>query len=83
MAYFQHGNARIYYEDVGKGEPIISNHGLSEDCNYWSETGVTAKLAERYRVISIDMRAHGRTVVEGEPYGFDARYHVCRLRCPG
>jgi pimeloyl-ACP methyl ester carboxylesterase len=72
MAYFQNGNARIYYEDVGAGEPIISNHGLSEDCNYWSETGVTGKLAERYRVISIDMRAHGRTVVEGEPYGYDA-----------
>jgi pimeloyl-ACP methyl ester carboxylesterase len=72
MAYFQNGNARIYYEDVGTGEPIISNHGLSEDCNYWSETGVTARLAERYRVISIDMRAHGRTVVEGEPHGYDA-----------
>jgi len=72
MPYFQHGNARIYYEDVGKGEPLISNHGLSEDGDYWGETGITAKLAERYRVISMDMRAHGRTVVEGEPYGFDA-----------
>jgi pimeloyl-ACP methyl ester carboxylesterase len=72
MPYFKHGNARIYYEDVGRGEPIISNHGLSEDCNYWSDTGVTARLAERYRVISTDMRAHGRTVVEGEPYGYDA-----------
>jgi len=72
MAYFQQGNAQIYYEDVGSGEPIISNHGLSEDCNYWSETGVTARLAQRYRVISMDMRAHGRTVVEGEPNGYDA-----------
>jgi pimeloyl-ACP methyl ester carboxylesterase len=42
-----------------------------EDCGYWSETGVTAKLAERYRVISMDMRGHGRTVVDGEPYGYD------------
>lgn len=72
MAFFQHGNARLYYEDVGQGEPIISNHGLSEDANYWSETGVTAALAERYRVISTDMRAHGRTVVEDEPKGYDA-----------
>lgn len=72
MAYFQHGNARIYYEDVGKGEPIITNHGLAEDTSYWSETGVTTKLAERYRVISIDMRGHGRTVLEAEPYGYDA-----------
>lgn len=72
MAFFKRDNARIYYEDVGQGEPIIANHGLSEDCNYWSESGITSKLANRYRVVSMDMRAHGRTVVEGEPFGYDA-----------
>jgi 3-oxoadipate enol-lactonase len=71
MAYCQSGNASIYYEDVGKGEPIFTNHGLSEDTTYWSEPGVTADLAQHYRVISIDMRGHGRTVIEGEPKGFD------------
>jgi len=71
MSFFQNGNARIYYEDVGEGEPIFTNHGVAEDTTYWSEPGVTADLAEKYRVISIDMRAHGRTVVEGEPRGFD------------
>jgi len=73
MAYFRNGNAWIYYEDVGQGEPIIANHGLSEDTGYWSEPGVTAALAERYRVISIDMRGHGRTVIEGEPKGYDEK----------
>ena len=71
MPFFERGHVRIYYEDVGKGEPIITNHGLMEDCGYWSETGITARLAERYRVISMDMRGHGRTVVNGQPYGFD------------
>jgi pimeloyl-ACP methyl ester carboxylesterase len=71
MSFFEHNNARIYYEDVGAGEPIIANHGLSEDTTYWSEPGVTASLAEYYRVISIDMRGHGRTVVEGQPKGYD------------
>lgn len=71
MAFFQSGNARTYYEQLGTGEPIIANHGLSEDVGYWSETGVEAKLAERYRLISMDMRGHGRTVVEGEPHGYD------------
>ena len=71
MAYFQSGNARIYYEDVGEGDPIITNHGLSEDTTYWSEPGVTAALAEKYRVISIDMRGHGRSVAEDEPKGYD------------
>lgn len=72
MPYFQNENLKLYYEDVGKGEPIIANHGLYEDVTYWSETGVTAKLAEKFRMISIDMRAHGRTIVDGEPYGYDA-----------
>lgn len=71
MAYFENSNARIYYEDVGAGEPIIVNHGLSEDTGYWSETGITAALAEQYQVISIDMRGHGRTIVEGEVKGYD------------
>jgi 3-oxoadipate enol-lactonase len=72
MAYFQHGNLKMYYEDVGVGEPIIANHGLSEDTGYWNDTGVTSKLAERYRFIPYEMRGHGRTIVEGEPYGYDA-----------
>ncbi|MFW9866268.1 MAG: alpha/beta fold hydrolase [Candidatus Thorarchaeota archaeon] len=72
MPYFERENIRIYYEDVGEGEAIISNHGLMEDGTYWSETGVTQKLAENYRVISMDMRGHGRTVVKSESFGYDA-----------
>ncbi|KKL46976.1 hypothetical protein LCGC14_2340160, partial [marine sediment metagenome] len=44
MPFFDNKNVRLYYEDVGEGEPIISNHGLSEDGNYWSDTGVTEEL---------------------------------------
>ena len=72
MPFFKRDNIKIYYEDVGNGEPIIANHGLSENTIYWSESGVTEKITEKYRMISMDMRGHGRTVVEGEPYGYDA-----------
>lgn len=71
MPWMERGNARIYYEESGSGEPIITTHGVAENGGYWSETGVTQRLAEHYRVISMDMRAHGQTVVEGEPLGFD------------
>lgn len=71
MPWMERGNARIYYEESGSGEPIITTHGVAENGGYWSETGVTQRLAERYRVISMDMRAHGQTTVEGEPLGFD------------
>lgn len=71
MPFFEQGNLKLYYEDVGEGEPIITNHGVMESCSYWNDTGVTAKLAEKYRVISMDMRGHGKTVVDGRPYGYD------------
>lgn len=71
MPTLDRGNAHIHWEEAGSGSPILTTHGLTENASYWSLTGVTAALAERYRVISMDMRAHGRTRVEGPPFGFD------------
>jgi pimeloyl-ACP methyl ester carboxylesterase len=71
MAYFQHGNVKIYYEDIGKGEPVIANHGLSEDVGYWGTTGVTAQITKKYRFIPYEMRGHGRTIIDGDPKGYD------------
>jgi pimeloyl-ACP methyl ester carboxylesterase len=71
MAFFKRGNARIYYEDTGRGEPIIAIHGLIENTAYWTLGGVADALTKNFRLISMDMRAHGRTTVEGEPKGFD------------
>ncbi len=75
MPFLEKGPVRIYYEEVGQGEPILTIHGLMEDVGYYSESGLTAALAEHYRVISMDMRGHGRTVVQGPPYGYD----VCTM----
>ena len=72
MPYFKRDNASIYFEDAGKGDPIITVHGLIENTTYWSLPGVTGALAGQCRVISMDMRGHGRTRVEGEPHGFNA-----------
>lgn len=71
MAWLERDHVKIYYEDIGQGEPIITSHGLMEDSGYWGETGVAAKLAERNRIISMDIRGHGRTIVDGEPFGYD------------
>ena len=71
MPHFERDNASLYYEETGSGEPILTNHGVSENASYWSRPGVTARLAERYRVISMDMRGHARSRVRGEPTGYD------------
>jgi len=72
MPILKRANACIHYEDSGTGEPLILLHGFSVSSRYWSEPGVTAELAGRYRVIAMDLRGHGRTTVRGEPEGYDA-----------
>lgn len=46
MPYFEKDNVKIYNEHVGKGVPMIFNHGLSENNNYWNESGVTDVLVK-------------------------------------
>lgn len=72
MSTFERAGASIHYEDVGQGEAILTTHGLSENTTYWSLPGITDRLARRYRVISMDMRGHGRTRVPAAAPGFDA-----------
>jgi 3-oxoadipate enol-lactonase len=69
MSFFTRGNAHIYFEDNGTGEPIIAMHGLIENTTYWKN--IADDIIKKYRFIPMDMRGHGRTVVDGEPYGFD------------
>ena len=71
MAFFSRGNARIYFEDRGAGEPVIAVHGLTENTRYWKF--VEGEISARHRFIPMDMRGHSRTVVEGQPEGFDSR----------
>ncbi|MDY6905694.1 MAG: alpha/beta hydrolase [Thermodesulfobacteriota bacterium] len=72
MAFLSRGNAAVYYEETGQGDPVIAIHGLIENTTYWRLPGITARLAQKYRVIAMDMRGHGKTKVVGEPYGYDA-----------
>ena len=70
MPFFTRDNAKIYFEDDGWGEPIIALHGLIENTTYWKN--LVDEIIEKYRFIPMDMRGHGKTVVDGESYGFDA-----------
>jgi pimeloyl-ACP methyl ester carboxylesterase len=69
MPFFTRDNAKIYFEERGSGEPIIAVHGLIANTTYWRN--IAPEICKKYRFISMDMRGHGKTVVDGEPYGFD------------
>ena len=72
MPYLKKDSLNLHYTDHGEGQPIITLHGLSESTLYWTLPGITDRLvAAGYRVINMDMRAHGRTSVSGEDKGYE------------
>ncbi len=49
----------IYYEDNGKGFPVIFTHGYAGTTKSWD--GQVADFSKKYRFITHDMRGHGQT----------------------
>ena len=60
---------KIWYATFGKGEPVILLHGGLANSNYWGHQ--VPVLAERYRVIVMDSRGHGRSTRDERPYGYE------------
>jgi pimeloyl-ACP methyl ester carboxylesterase len=61
MPYLDRGNGvRIYFEDSGGSDlPILLAHGFGASTAMWA--GQVTKFLDRYRLITWDMRGHGRT----------------------
>ncbi len=49
----------MYYEEHGSGYPIVMTHGLGDSAALWQP--LAEALADKYRLISWDMRGHYRT----------------------
>jgi pimeloyl-ACP methyl ester carboxylesterase len=65
MPSFRHGDATIYYEDFGRGFPILTfaPAGLQSTIEVWSRPAApinpTTELTEGFRVIAMDQRNAG------------------------
>ncbi|PYI65676.1 alpha/beta hydrolase [Arthrobacter livingstonensis] len=59
----------LSYDAVGDGEPILLLHGSALSRAIWRGFGYTKALRENHRVISMDLRGHGRS---GKPHVQDA-----------
>jgi pimeloyl-ACP methyl ester carboxylesterase len=51
--------ADLWYREQGSGEPLVLLHGFLECGSSWDP--FVARLAERYRVIVVELRGHGRS----------------------
>jgi len=57
--FLTYKNASIFYTDQGQGSPIILLHGFLENSQMW-DFAITA-LAEKHRIICIDLPGHGKS----------------------
>jgi len=56
----------VYYEITGSGDPVLLIHGLGSRTEDWEEQ--VPALAQHFRVITYDVRGHGRSSRPSGPY---------------
>ena len=80
-AIFDSDGVPIWYEEHGAGEPVVLLHGFSQTLEMWEETGLLGALADKYRVIAVDLRGHGRSGKPHHPeaYGAEMGADIVRL----
>ena len=66
MATCKHKGLHLYYEEQGTGEPLLFIHGLGSSGMDWELQA--AAFSPRYRVITLDLRGHGRSDKPAGPY---------------
>jgi pimeloyl-ACP methyl ester carboxylesterase len=59
--YAEVNGARLYYETIGSGLPVVFVHAGIADHRMWGPQ--VAPFAERYRVICYDMRGYGQSAM--------------------
>ena len=66
MPYLPVDDTRLYYDERGEGPPLLLVHGLGSSSRDWFEQ--VSHFADRYRVLRIDLRGHGRSERPPGPY---------------
>ena len=66
MAWFEHQDVRIYYEEMGAGDPVLLLPGFTESFTEFGD--LIDALAPHYRVIAADLPGSGRS--EPQPRDF-------------
>ncbi len=66
MAFVENQGAKIYWDEAGRGEPLLLIMGLGYPSNAWYRTRPV--LAEEYRTIALDNRGVGQSDMPAGPY---------------
>lgn len=69
MPYITANGLSFYYEEQGKGPPLILGHSLTLDGQMYA--AALPLLAREHRVINIDLRGHGRSAKPDVPFSLE------------
>ncbi|MBI4529143.1 MAG: alpha/beta hydrolase [Deltaproteobacteria bacterium] len=68
-AFYSHDGVRIYFNDIGKGRPLVFIHGFGASQDSWRY--LVKAFKEDYRLVLLDLKGHGYS---DRPY--DYRYSI-------
>jgi pimeloyl-ACP methyl ester carboxylesterase len=68
MPYLDRAGVKIYYEHHGEGPAVLLSHGYSASARMWAAQ--SRALADKYQVISWDMRGHDRSDSPDDPAAY-------------
>ena len=60
---------RVYFEEVGKGTPVLMQHTAGSDGRQWRHLLEDEKLTSQFRLIAHDLPYHGKSLPPlGKPW---------------
>jgi pimeloyl-ACP methyl ester carboxylesterase len=78
VPYIDREGVKIFYESAGTGSALLLTHGFSASGEMWAPQ--VTSLADRYRIITWDMRGHGRTDSPDDPSRYSTAATVEDMR---
>ncbi len=67
--YYNVRGINMYAEEYGSGKPLLMIHGNSGSIS--SMASIIPYFSQRYKVIAIDSRAHGKSIYNGDSLSFE------------
>jgi pimeloyl-ACP methyl ester carboxylesterase len=62
---------RVHYQQVGEGPDLVMVHGLTGNLAVW-HLRIVPELADRFRILTYDLRGHGHSDAPPSGYGLDS-----------
>jgi pimeloyl-ACP methyl ester carboxylesterase len=69
---------RVYYEESGKGIPLVCQHTAGADGNQWHDFLTDADITSKYRVIAPDLPYHGKSLPPREVEWWKQEYRLSK-----